>query len=195
MNKKKVLFGIIIIILTIVISVSTSFAATTLFASSEVSYAPGTKEITSTNVQGAIDELATYANHYSGLDSRIDALETIFSNMGKGPIDTPAAVSVSNNTKTTVATITITNPGVYIVIGTARFNANATGTRRVFLNNSKETNLDSIDSSKATSGTYTSLATSRFYNVTSSTTFTLQAYQNSGGALTVNGRLVSIRLK
>ena len=55
----KLIIGILI---GMVLSITTVYAATILFASNQVSYDNTTSGLSSTNVQGALDELYTRAN-------------------------------------------------------------------------------------------------------------------------------------
>ena len=192
MKKKKILFGIVTIVLTIVISVSTSYAATTLFASNEVSYDPGTKEITSTDVQGAIDELYTHANHYKNLRSGVSDVSSYFSNISYS-YAAPSDVSVATATNTSIATLSLSS-GKYIVMGSATFGANTTGERRISLTSSSDS-LTLQDSSGGASGSPVYLSTKRILDLTGTTTVTLSAYHTRGSALSVKGSILAIRLK
>ena len=70
MKKEKVVFvmALITIIISSIISV---YAANYLYNSNEVEYDNTNKNISSTNVQGAIDELYTQANDYTELKNKI----------------------------------------------------------------------------------------------------------------------------
>ena len=202
MKKKKIIFGIIIIMLTIVMSISISYAATTLFASNEVSYAPGTKEITSTNVQGAIDELATYANQYKGLNDSITTLEGYVENIGTYKYHGPNAVSISSGTLSPTGAFFNLVPGTWIIIGTGSFASNATGDRLIGLytgssSNNCETNVGIIAnaSTKAVNGQATIINFTVRQNISSGTTYYLCAQQSSGSSINVTGRLMARRIK
>ena len=71
-NKSLLIIGIIIMIVSSIISVN---ATSYLYNGDEVSYDNTNTEITSTNVQGAIDEVYDYADKYVDLNSRITSLE------------------------------------------------------------------------------------------------------------------------
>ena len=81
MKKEKIVFvmALITIIISSIISV---YAANYLYNSTEVEYDNQGKNITSTNVQGAIDELYTDANNYSSINTRVTNLESSFSLRG-----------------------------------------------------------------------------------------------------------------
>ena len=76
MKKERVVLviGIITILISSIISV---YAANYIYNSNEVEYDNTNKNITSTNVQGAIDELYVDANNYSSINTRVTNLETI----------------------------------------------------------------------------------------------------------------------
>ena len=92
MNKKGIIITILTSLITALLVGSISAYATSyLYNSSEVSYDNKASNITSDNVQGAIDELYTQATNYNDLNTRVTNLEeskkwTIFvnQNMSKG---------------------------------------------------------------------------------------------------------------
>ena len=75
MKKEKIVFlvGIISILISSTISV---YAANYLYNSKDVEYDNTNKNITSDNVQGAIDELYIDANNYSSINDRVNTLES-----------------------------------------------------------------------------------------------------------------------
>ena len=77
MKKEKIVFvmALITIIISSIISV---YAANYIYNSQDVEYDNTGKNITSTNVQGAIDELYTDANNYSSINTRVTNLESHF---------------------------------------------------------------------------------------------------------------------
>ncbi|MBQ9023881.1 MAG: hypothetical protein IJ105_01515, partial [Bacilli bacterium] len=73
-NKERIVFFISLIMMIISSSISV-YAANYLYSSSEVSFDNSSSGISSDNVQGAIDELYQNASDYSSLESRIGVLE------------------------------------------------------------------------------------------------------------------------
>ena len=74
MKKENIVF-VIALITIIISSIISVYAANYLYNSNEVEYDNEGKNITSTNVQGAIDELYIDANNYSSIDTRVTTLE------------------------------------------------------------------------------------------------------------------------
>ena len=107
--------------------------------------------------------------------------------------------SLANSTSYTVITdpsITLA-PGRWIVMGRATFPGNATGVRGLALDVGGSINSDSTVSMSAVSNSaYTTrLQTMAIIALSSTTTIHLSAFQNSGGALNVDGALRAIRIR
>ena len=98
MKKEKIVFvmALISIIISSIISV---YAANYIYESKDVEYDNEGKNITSTNVQGAIDELYTDANNYSSINTRVTNLETTIS--GKQNTITGGASTITSSNLTT----------------------------------------------------------------------------------------------
>ena len=79
MKKEKIVF-VIALITILISSIISVYAANYLYNSQEVEYDNTGKNIASTNVQGAIDELYIDANNYSSINTRVTNLESYFSN-------------------------------------------------------------------------------------------------------------------
>ena len=78
MNKKGIIITILTSLITALLVGSISAYATSyLYNSSEVSYDNKASNITSDNVQGAIDELYTQATNYTDLNSRLNPVGTV----------------------------------------------------------------------------------------------------------------------
>ena len=78
MKKMKIVF-ILSIVMMFVSSIVSAFAVSAyLYNSNEVSYNNNASGITSTNVQGAIDELYEHATDYTSMNTRVSALEGRF---------------------------------------------------------------------------------------------------------------------
>lgn len=96
-----------------------------------------------------------------------------------------ADISIPNETWTDVITQTF-RPGLYIVKATVRFAKKAGGTRRIRLNDGGGTFVWHCMISPAISEDYTYVHLVSFLSVSSTTTYYVQAWQNSGSA--INGR-------
>lgn len=96
-----------------------------------------------------------------------------------------ADISIPNETWTDVITQTFL-PGLYIVKATVRFAKKAGGTRRIRLNDGGGTFVWHYMISPAISEDYTYVHLVSFLSVSSTTTYYVQAWQNSGSA--INGR-------
>ena len=96
-----------------------------------------------------------------------------------------ADISIPNETWTDVITQTFL-PGLYIVKATVRFAKKAGGTRRIRLNDGGGTFVWHYMISPAISEDYTYVNLVSFLSVSSTTTYYVQAWQNSGAA--INGK-------
>ena len=115
MKKEKIVLvmALITIIISSIISV---YAANYLYNSTEVEYDNQGKNITSTNVQGAIDELYTDANNYSSINDRVNTLESYFNN-NTGTLNiTGNPIKINNESLTPVKQYTLTLNGGTIYI-------------------------------------------------------------------------------
>lgn len=108
-------------------------------------------------------------------------------------------VSVANNTNTTVATMTITSPGKYILHAGFNFASNATGRRICGLSFDDTTGLGARTqtwSAQAVNGYGTMISLVRVVNTTgTSYKIRANAYQNSGAALNCSVYMYAFRLK
>lgn len=106
----------------------------------------------------------------------------------------PAAVSVANSAGTAVASITL-DPGMWLIIGRGMFAANSTGSRQLKLSESSgDTNnsVSAMTSLGASPGTLIAEVTWTFSN-TSAKTIYLNAWQNSGGSLSIQGCIIALK--
>lgn len=115
--------------------------------------------------------------------------------------DISTAVSVADSTWTTVGSVALA-AGVWVLVGHANFGSNATGRRAIALTTATDSagsaaeQRQGFTSQPATSGSGTGVNGMRIVNITSATTFYLNAYQNSGAALSVSGGcLRAVRIK
>lgn len=109
----------------------------------------------------------------------------------------PAAVSVASGTVKNVASRSLA-AGTWLVIGSAEFATNATGRRAIQL--ATTTTGDAIqltarDVQSPVSGAVTLCNFTTIIQPTATTTYYLNAYQNSGSALNVTPQLQCIRIK
>lgn len=93
------------------------------------------------------------------------------------------AISVPTSTATKLCQI-ILYPGTWVVTYGVRFPANNTGIRRINLATSSGAGDSNIQVNATTSG-ITQLTSTRVYNLSSQTTFYLNAWQNSGSTLSL----------
>ena len=111
--------------------------------------------------------------------------------------DSPSAVKVSHNTNTTISEIDLTTAGLYILYCSANFSSNANGNRRyVFLFDSSDTNLGGATQTQVSpvAGSSTIIGFTGIVNISSSTTYHLRAYQDSGGDLNVTARVIWLKI-
>ena len=107
-----------------------------------------------------------------------------------------ASKSVNSATATNAGSITLT-PGLWLITVTARWNANATGYRQVWLSTSSTGSAKdyaSIVSIPAVNGAITSEQLTVFASVASNTTWHIVAQQSSGSARTLDVRYSACRL-
>lgn len=122
--------------------------------------------------------------------SKIDSI------YGLGSFESDSAtVSVANTTATKICGVTL-GAGTWVVTYTASFASNATGRRNIKLYNGTSTTID-VDRSatcQAVNGSQTVLSRTAIVQPTASTTYYLNAYQASGGALSVDGSVQAVRI-
>ena len=104
--------------------------------------------------------------------------------------------SLANNTWTSLGSVSLA-AGVWVVVFTAQFTANATGRRGINLAStagSSSTNAQAAMQVPAASGAQTVVSRANILNVTSTTTYHINAYQNSGSALTTYSDIRAARI-
>ena len=152
-------------------------------------------------------EILDFHNPWSNSDMTITWEDTSISTLPTGYVEatplnvvtyiTPNGVSVSSGGWKTIAQITFTR-GIWIVSAFAQFNSNATGIRRAIFSETQddETAYRSMshDNQVAVNGALTFCRFVDIYEISSSKTFYLNAYQNSGSDLTVYGRIYAIKI-
>ncbi len=117
---------------------------------------------------------------------------------GEHLYESPSSISLASGATKTVGSITLSK-GVWLLIGMAQFNSNATGMRKAYFANSSDsaTDLGAIykDTQRAVDGDATQCSVVAYYaNTASSTTLYFVATQNSGSSITTTGRLMAIKI-
>lgn len=109
---------------------------------------------------------------------------------------TPSSVNVTSATDTTLCNTGSLSSGLYVVLGTGNFASNASGRRHLFLSSSNGSADDRFCQvwMNATSGAATKIQLIDIIQVSSSATYYLRAYQNSGSTLSVQGGIRYLKL-
>lgn len=139
---------------------------------------------------------------WGGINRSLNTSLQSLANIGNIIIDEPNAVSVGNSSWTRVGSVTLPS-GRWMIVATARFASNNTGRRGILISTSSSVSSAdnavgqlAVNSSNATSGSYTYIQTHWVTsNLSSSTTFYLQAWQNSGSALSTLPRIRAVRIR
>lgn len=152
-------------------------------------------------------EILDFHNTWANSDMTITWGNTSISTLPTGYVEasplntvtyiTPNSVSVSSGSWTTVAQITFTR-GIWVVSAFAQFNSNATGRRGAIFSETQNDGTAyrsmSNDNQVAVNGALTFCRFVDIYEISTSKTFYLNAYQNSGSALTTFGRIYAIKI-
>lgn len=125
-------------------------------------------------------------------------IDVYVGNVGKVIYITPDSVSVSSGSWKTIATVNLTE-GVWIVSAFAQFNSNATGRREAMFSTVQDDGSNPVrsmsrDNQVPVNGALTFCRFVDIYEITSDTTYYLNAYQNSGSALITYGRAYAVRI-
>lgn len=106
-----------------------------------------------------------------------------------------ANVSVANNAVTNICSVEL-DAGLWILRGNVRFASNATGYRAAIISQTgTSTDNAAYQTTNAVSGTYTFVNVIGIKNPSSTTSYYLNAQQNSGGSLNAIGYLSAVRIK
>lgn len=156
-------------------------STTVASGSNGVGLPTGTINVASTAGFASAGSLAINGPPGSGIVARVDYLgktSTTFTSCtgGSGTLATSQVVKASNDT------ITLTQNGIYLLIGTIGFNAHATGQRGARFTIAGV--LATGETLVPTTNTVQVLTTSTIAYITTSTTLSFGGYQNSGGVLT-----------
>lgn len=104
--------------------------------------------------------------------------------------------STSNTTATKITSITLP-AGTWLITGTVLFYTNSTGYRNVKISTtSADTSVSAYYSAcvPAVSGTSTVVSRALIVQLSASTEYFLNSYQNSGGSLSVDGHIRAVRI-
>lgn len=117
---------------------------------------------------------------------------------GEHLYESPSSISLTSGATKTVGSISLSK-GVWLLIGMAQFNSNATGMRKAYFASSSDsaTDLGAIykDTQRAVDGDATQCSVVAYYaNTASSKTLYFVATQNSGSSITTTGRLMAIKI-
>ena len=129
----------------------------------------------------------------------IDASNEISMSGGITGQTSGGTVSLASQTSgwTNVQTITI-QPGTWIYKITVAFADNGNGIRKACMSSTSgggQTGVDTLQVTHAVSGTYTVLQIVFFYTATETTTFYVNAYQDSGSTINCYPRLHYLKIK
>lgn len=162
--------------------------------------------VTANNLESVADapSVETVMSTYSFTENGSVPNQSIFTSLGNLSttgsrlLHEPASVSLATATWKTIATLTL-DVGVYLLVGGVRFASNATGIRRCQMSKTADAdNQFGVISNlalNAVNGTYTYCNVTWFANVTADdTVYYLNAYQNSGSALTTYGRFYAVKI-
>ena len=131
------------------------------------------------------------------ISSKVSNIRTDLNNVGwyESHYDTSSLANGTSFAKITGSDIQLT-AGRYIITGSAKFAGNATGYRGITIQDSNGaiTRANVTQQTLPSSSWTTSLNTTIFLNVASSTTVSLMAYQNSGGALNADWSIYATRI-
>ena len=139
---------------------------------------------------------------WGGIDRSLNTSLQSLANVGNIVTDEPNAVNVANSNWTKIGGVTLP-AGRWVIVANARFASSNTGRRGIFLSTSASvSSVDNavgqltVNNKDATSGTYTYIQTHWITsNLSSSTTFYLQAWQNSGSTLSTLPRIRAVRIR
>ena len=152
-------------------------------------------------------EILDMHNPWSNTDMTVEWEDTSISTLPTGyvsatPVNTvidasPSGVSVASGSWTTTASITLPR-GIWILSGYVQFNSNSSGIRSTVLsasqNDGTATRGMSSDLNNNTGNNSGKLHFFDVYQIASQTTYYLNAYQNSGSAITTYGRITAIKI-
>lgn len=141
---------------------------------------------TATTITGAVKELrqkignSSMGTEATTLTGAISELKETIGTVTRS--ENTSAVTIASSTGTALASITL-SAGSYVIVGKCRFSADANGVRR--LNLSTTSGASSWDVSiPAGVSAMVDLQVTRILSLNASTTFYLNAWQNSGSSLT-----------
>lgn len=147
---------------------------------------------TGAQIQSILDQVGTNTGDISSLNATVLDINSGRSN------NEPSAVSVPNGTWTLLASVSITDPGLYLFIAGALFDANGTGARKVGYSTNTATSPSgrrSTSTNAYSSGSTAGAEIVKLLQYTNSGTFCVWGAQNSGSSLNAQPWIEMIRLK
>lgn len=145
------------------------------------------------------ETIATQAETIEDLSDTVAEHTTALSNIGTRLATNPSAVSVAASTWKTVASLTF-SAGTWVLFGTVQWASNSTGRRRAILSTTQDssdnyslmTSMEIKALNDGSANTYVNFAST--ITLTSQLTLYMNAWQNSGGALSTTGRFYAVRI-
>ena len=123
----------------------------------------------------------------------LSSLNNGLSNIGTYNDGTAESASVESGSFATVTTVAIPATGIYLVTGDISFGTDTNGSRILILSE-VETSTNDVNNSVAATGRAT-LSKTRIMSLSAGNTIYLRAFQNSGSAMTVRGRIRTVRIR
>ena len=142
---------------------------------------------------GGITDASDIKYGSTDVESALNDLNTGLSNIGTLNVGTVESTSVANGSFVTLATVAIPADGIYLITGDIAFSTDTNGNRILILAES-ETSSNDVNNSVVAMGRAT-LSKTRIMSLSAGDTIYLRAYQNSGSAMTVTGRIRTVRIK
>lgn len=128
-------------------------------------------------------------------NANISSLNATLTNINSGFVNRLSVSAINLASGSWVAADTRTfSPGLYLYIGGAAFDTNATGVRAIDISGSSDTTHGRLSPMVSASSNQTRIQVIRLLNFTSSTSYSLWVYQNSGSTIAVYPWFSYIRL-
>lgn len=116
----------------------------------------------------------------------LTSINTNLTNINSGFVNSLSISAINLASGSWVAADTRTfSPGLYLYIGGAAFDTNATGVRAIDISGSSDTAHGRLSPMVSASSSQTRIQVIRLLNFTSSTSYSLWVYQNSGSTIAV----------
>lgn len=136
--------------------------------------------------------------NWAGINSSLNTTLSSFANIGNTQVSEPSALNVASGSWTNLASVTLPS-GVWLILAKARFASNSTGRRGVRISTSSsgsEVGQLAVDSETAINGSETHVSCMWITsNLSSSASFYLHGWQNSGSSLSTLPRIKAVRIR